>query len=99
MTEGGVSGERLDRLGEGSQWAGSEMNILVDEGAKAKFDGVSAKELDEESSEDLLLLFEATVMRGSWMTLIGFGGLSNFRQAPEDEPPTLFLFLILLVAG
>lgn len=61
VTEGGVNGDRLDRLGEGSL-AGNEMNIFV--GAKANLDEVSARECDEESSEDLLLLFEATVM--SW---------------------------------
>lgn len=58
MTEGGVNGDRLC-LGEGSLWAGSEINIFV--GAKANFDDVSANEYDEESSDCLLLLFEATV--------------------------------------
>lgn len=58
MTEGGVNGDRLC-LGEGSLWAGSEMNIVV--GAKANFDALSAKGCDEESSDGLLLLFEATV--------------------------------------
>lgn len=60
VTEGGVNGDRLC-LGEGSLWAGSEMNIFA--GAKANFDDVLIKECDEESSEDLLLLFEATVSR------------------------------------
>lgn len=58
VTEGGVNGDRLC-LGEGSLWAGSEINIFV--GAKANFDDVSANECDEESSDCLLLLFEATV--------------------------------------
>lgn len=56
VTDGGVNGDRIDCLTEGSQRLGSEMNIF--DGAKANF------EVDEESSEDLLLLFEATVT--SW---------------------------------
>jgi len=63
VTEGGVNGDRSDRFGEGSR-AGSEMNILV--GAKANFDDVSARECDEVSSDDLLLLFnKATVIAGA----------------------------------
>lgn len=77
VTDGGVNGDRLDRLGEGSLWAGSEINILV--GAKANLDNVSAEECDEESSEDLLLLFEATVMNESCRSSRSFDGLSNFR--------------------
>jgi hypothetical protein len=55
VTDGGVNGDRIDCLAEGSQRLGNEMNIF--DGAKANLDGV-----DEESSEDLLLLIEATVV-------------------------------------
>lgn len=55
VTDGGVNGDRIDCLAEGSQRLGSEMNIF--DGAKANLDDV-----DEESSDDLLLLIEATVM-------------------------------------
>lgn len=68
VTEGGVNGDRLC-LGEGSLWAGSEINIFV--GVKANPDDVSTKECDKESSDDLLLLFKATV-NGNWRALIGF---------------------------